>query len=88
MENDRTELIRTAAAKAIDSVAERAGVCGKTVRTEITKALKGAAQSGNVRMLALEKANGAPLLPEDAVEMLLMRFVLTAGEQDAKDGQN
>lgn len=84
MKTNNEEFIRTAISRAIETVAKQSGVSEKTVRTEIETALEAASNSGNVRLLSFEKAKGAPLLPEDAVKLVLLRFALLG----ADDGQN
>ena len=88
MERIKNGQIETAISRAIDTVAERAGVCAQTVRTEITQALGEAAKSGNARLQALEQANGAPLTPEDAVCAVLMLLALKEDVPTAVSKQN
>ena len=84
MKTNNEEFIHTAISRAIETVAKQSGVNEKTVRNEIKTALEAASNSGNVRLLSFEKAKGAPLSSEDAVQLVLLRLALL----EADDGQN
>ncbi len=84
MKTNNEAFIHTAISKAIETVAKQSGVSEKTVKSEIETALEAALNSSNPRLLSFEKAKGAPLLPEDVVQLVLLRFALLG----ADDGQN